>query len=48
MTDRNVLIQNFKHEALQLRCKIDMCDSEEQRTKTITRYCKLVYFLLSL
>ena len=48
MIDRRVLVQNFKLKALQLRYRIDTCDSEEQRTKTITRYCRLVYFLLSL
>ena len=48
MIDRRVLIQNSKRKALQLRYKIDTCDSEGQRTKTITRYCQLVYFLLSL
>ena len=48
MIDRRVMIQNFKLKALQLRYKIDTCDSEEQRTKTIKRYCQLVYFLLSL
>ena len=48
MTDRRVLIQNFKLKALQLRYKIDTCDSEEQKMKTIKRYCQLVYFLLSL
>jgi hypothetical protein len=48
MIDRKVLIQNFKLKALQLRHKIDTCKSEEQRTKTITHYCQLAYFLLSL
>ena len=48
MIDRRALIQNLKLKALQLRYKIDTCDSEEQRTKNIKRYCQLVYFLLSL
>jgi len=48
MIDRRVLIQDFKLKALQLRYKIDTCGSEEQRTKTIKRYCQLVYFLLGL
>jgi len=48
MIERRALIQNFKLEALQLRYKIDTCDSEEQRIKNIKRYCQLVYSLLSL
>ena len=48
MIDRREMIQNFKLKALQLRYKIDMCENEEQRMKTIKRYCQLVYFLLSL
>ena len=41
-------IQKFKLKALQLRNRIDTYNSEEQRTKTITGYCQLVYFLRSL
>jgi len=48
MIDRAVLIQNFKLKALHLRYRIDMSDDEEERMKTIRRYCQLVYFLLSL
>jgi len=48
MIDRAALIREFKLQALQLRYKIDTGDSEEQRMKTIKRYCQLVYFLLSL
>ena len=48
MIDRRVLIQKLKLKALQLRYKIDTCDSEEQQMKTIKRYCQLVYFLLGL
>jgi len=48
MIDRKVLIQDFKMKALQLRYKIDTCESEEQKMKTIKRYCQLVYFLLNL
>jgi len=48
MIDRAALIQNFKPKALHLRYKIDTSDNEEERMKTIKRYCHLVYFLLSL
>jgi len=48
MIDRAALIQNFKLKALHLRYKIDTSDNEEEKTKTINRYCQLVYLLLSL
>jgi len=48
MIDRAAVIQNSKLKALHLRYKIDTSDNEEERMKTINRYCQLVYFLLSL
>jgi len=48
MIDRAALIKNFKLKVLHLRYKIDKSDNEEERTKTIKRYCQLVYFMLSL
>jgi len=48
MIDRAALIQNSKLKALHLRHMIDASNNEEERKKTIKRYCQLVYFLLSL
>jgi len=48
MIERAALIHNSKLKALHLRYKIDTSDNEEERAKTIKKYCQLVYFLLSL